>query len=86
MIGISAAHRQMAKVLEKGCSRPVKRGRSHFSCFGLLVGTIWFKLNDGKIFPRQSPRRFFKSYRGFLHMFSMSLYELNGGGEAFFCA
>ena len=45
-----------------------------------------FKLNDGKIFPRQSPRRFFKSYRGFLHMFSMSLYELNGGGEAFFCA
>ena len=51
MIGISAAHRQMAKVLEKGCSRPVKRGRSHFSCFGLLVGTIWFKLTTEILFP-----------------------------------
>ena len=35
----------------------------------------WFKLKDGKLFPGQSPRRFFESDREHLHTSSMSPYE-----------
>ena len=35
----------------------------------------WFKLKDGKLFPGQSPRRFFESDREHLHASSMSPYE-----------
>ena len=37
--------------------------------------TGWFRLNDGKIFPGQSPRRFFESDSEILHMSPVSLYE-----------
>ena len=38
------------------------------------VGTGWFKMNDGNVFPGQSPRRFFESDREILHVF-LSPYE-----------
>ena len=37
--------------------------------------TGWFKFNDGKLFPDQSPRRFFESGRLVLHTSYMSPYE-----------
>ena len=33
----------------------------------LRLPTGWFKLNDGNLFPGQSPRRFFESAREILH-------------------
>ena len=46
----------------------------------------WFKLNDGNLFPGQSPRRFFELDRELLHTSSMSRHEdltQRGGGSCF---
>ena len=50
-------------------------------------GTVRFKLNDGNLFPGQSPRRLFESDRGILHVFYKPLRRPGlteeGGGDSF---